>query len=280
MIISGIVNDLRISRFTENGAYLVDEENEEVLMPNRYLTDGMLVDDQVSVFVYHDSENRQVAITDFPLAMVGEVAYLRVVDNNSVGAFVDWGLPKDLLVPKKNQLTDLFVGQKYMCAVYRDMTTGRVVATTRLSRYIYNDDLELELGSKVDFIVAVESEIGFRVVIENKHWGVIYHDQIFTPVAVGDRLSGYVRCITEDNRVDISLRPDGFALIEDSLGGLRSLLEKNGGFLEIGDKSEAGKIHSITGMSKKSFKKAVGMLLKTGAIEITEQTVKLVNKDK
>ena len=280
MIISGIVNDLKISRFTENGAYLVDEENEEVLMPNRYLTDDMLVDDEVSVFVYHDSENRQVAITDRPLAMVGEVAYLRVVDDNQVGAFVDWGLPKDLLVPKKNQMSDLIVGQYYICAVYRDMASGRVVATTKINRYIYNDDLELEVGEKVNIIVAVEGEFGYRVVIENKHWGVIYNDQIFKQVAVGDKLEGYVRRITEDNRVDISLRPDGFALIEDSLGGLKELLEKNDGFLNIGDKSEATEIHRLTGMSKKSFKKAVGMSLKAGLIEITEHTVKLKKKDK
>ena len=258
MIISGIVNDLKVSRFTENGAYLVDEENAEVLMPNRYIVDGMLVDDEMSVFVYHDSEDRQVAVTDMPLAMVGEVAYLRVVDDNHVGAFVDWGLPKDLLIPKKNQMTDLTVGQSYICAIYRDMASGRVVATQKVNAYIYNDDVELEIGEKVNILVAVESDFGFRVVIENKHWGVIYHDQIFTPVAVGDKLVGYVKRITEDDRVDISLRPDGFALIEDSLGGLKEILEKNDGFLDVGDKSEAEKIHSLTGMSKKSFKKAVG----------------------
>ncbi len=280
MIISGIVNDLKVSRFTENGAYLVDEENAEVLMPNRYIVDGMLVDDEMSVFVYHDSEDRQVAVTDMPLAMVGEVAYLRVVDDNHVGAFVDWGLPKDLLIPKKNQMTDLTVGQSYICAIYRDMASGRVVATQKVNAYIYNDDVELEIGEKVNILVAVESDFGFRVVIENKHWGVIYHDQIFTPVAVGDKLVGYVKRITEDDRVDISLRPDGFALIEDSLGGLKEILEKNDGFLDVGDKSEAEKIHSLTGMSKKSFKKAVGMLLKAGSVEITPNSVKLVKKDK
>ncbi len=278
MIISGIENDLKISRFTENGAYLTDGEGEEVLMPNRYLTEGMLVGDEVTAFVYHDSVDRQVAVTDKPLAMVGDVAYLRVVDNNSIGAFVEWGLPKDLLIPKKNQLFDLTVGKSYMCAVYRDMATGRVVATTKLNRYIYNDDLELEEGEKVNFIVAMKSDYGFRVVIENKHWGVIYSDQIFTPVAVGDRLEGYVKRITEDNRVDISLRPDGMALVEDSLSVLKSVLEQHEGSIEVGDKSNPEHIYSITGMSKKSFKKAVGMLLKAGEIDITATSVKLKNK--
>ncbi|MEG1648648.1 MAG: S1-like domain-containing RNA-binding protein [Rikenellaceae bacterium] len=279
MIISGIVNSLKISRFTENGAYLCDEEGAEVLMPNRYLNEQMLVGDDMEAFVYHDSEDRQVAVTDRPYAMVGEVAYLEVVDNNQVGAFVDWGLPKDLLIPKKNQLFELYPGKRYVVAVYRDMVTGRVVATTKLNNYIYNDDLDLNVGDKVTIMVAIKSDFGYRVIIENRHWGVIYNDQIFKPVSLGDKLEGYVKRITEDKRVDISLRSEGLSLVQESSSELKDLLKQSGGFLPLGDKYDPELIHSTTGMSKKSFKRAVGMLMKSKDIEMTEEGIKLLSKD-
>lgn len=279
MIISGIVNSLKISRFTENGAYLCDEEGAEVLMPNRYLNEQMLVGDEMEVFVYHDSEDRQVAITDRPYAMVGEVAYLEVVDNNQVGAFVDWGLPKDVLIPKKNQLFELYPGKRYVVAIYRDMITGRVVGTTKLNNYIYNDDVDLEVGDKVNILVAIRGDFGFRVIIDNRHWGVIYNDQIFKPVFVGDKLEGYVKKITEDNRIDISLRSEGLSLVQESSSELKDILKENGGFLPLGDKSDPEIIYKTTGMSKKSFKRAVGMLMKSKDIEMSDQGITLLNKE-
>ncbi|MFI3315836.1 MAG: S1-like domain-containing RNA-binding protein, partial [Rikenellaceae bacterium] len=227
------------------------------------------------VFVYHDSENRQVAVTERPYAMAGEVAYLEVVANNQVGAFVDWGLQKDLLIPKRNQLFNLDIGKRYLVAIYRDMASGRVVATTKINRYIFNDDIDLVRGQKVEVLVGIRSDYGFRVIIENRYWGVIYSDQIYKEINVGDRLTAYVRKITEDNRIDISLREEGLNQVKESSNDLLTLLEQNDGFINLHDKSTPEEIREISKMSKKSFKRAVGMLLKAEKIEFTESGIKL-----
>ncbi|MFI3321398.1 MAG: S1-like domain-containing RNA-binding protein [Rikenellaceae bacterium] len=279
MIISGIVNSLKITRFTDNGAYLADEEGAEVLLPNRYLKEGMEIDEELDVFVYHDSIDRQVAVTDRPLAMVGEVAYLEVVDNNAIGAFVDWGLPKNLLIPKRNQLFDLQVGKRYIIAVYHDAASGRVVGTTKLNRYIYNDDIDLNIGKKVEVLVAIRADYGYRVIIENRHWGVIYSDQTFQRIEVGDRLTGYVRKITEDNRIDISLRTEGLTLMKESSEVVEAYLKEHDGFVALNDNSSPDDIAITLNMSKKSFKKAVGILLKAQTIEFHENGIRLKSKE-
>ena len=207
MLKAGRNYTLAVSRISEFGLYLQDEEGQEVLLPNRYTSLTDQVGDKKEVFVYHDSEDRLVATTETPTIRVGEVAYLKVVDKTVHGAFLDWGLHgKDLFLPNRNQQGGIFAGHSYVVYAYEDSITGRCVATNKLKSFIDNLDITVKVRDEVDILVASESAIGFRVVVNNRHWGMIYRNQLFRRVEIGDRLKGYVSRITDDNRIDISLQ--------------------------------------------------------------------------
>ena len=211
MLKAGRTQTLTVSRTTEHGIYLADEEQAEVLLPNRYTSLADKVGDRKEVFVYHDSEDRLVATTEQPLLRVGEAGYLRVVDKTAHGAFLDWGLHgKDLFLPNRNQQGGILIGHSYVVYLYEDNVTGRCVATTKLKSFVNNDPITVAERQRVTLLVASESEIGYRVIVENRHWGMLYRNQLFRPVAVGDRLTGYVRRITGDNRIDVSLQQTGY----------------------------------------------------------------------
>lgn len=275
---------LFINRFTPQGAYLIanledreQEEFEEVLLPNRYINDDMQPDETVEVFVHYDSEDRIVATTDMPLIKVGEVAQLQVVDNNEYGVFLDWGLPKDLFLPFSNQTFRPRVGDWCVVYAYIDDRTGRIVATLKMNKFISNSDLsDLNVGDEVPIVLAEQNEYGFRCVINNTHWGMVYNNQIFKEVYVGDMMKGYVAKITEDNRVDILLQPTGRKQVEESSSVLLKLLDKGDGVLCLGDKSSPEKIYEKTQMSKKMFKRGVGVLLKEGRIKIEDEKIELL----
>ena len=188
MIESGKYQTLRIERSSEFGLYLADDEGNEVLLPNRYVTDELQVGSQIEIFVYHDSEDRLVATTEKPLATVGQVANLKVVDKTVFGAFLDWGLPKDLFVPTRNQLTRMDLNKSYPVYIYIDSVTGRVTGTARLNTFIKNEQIDLKVGDKVDFLVTTTISRGFRGVINNRYWGVIYENQLFKKISIGDRI--------------------------------------------------------------------------------------------
>lgn len=276
----GKINTLEIARQTPQGLYLVDNTSEEeVLLPNRYIpeeeTAGWEIGSSIDVFLYMDSEDRMVATTEAPLLMVGEVAYLKVAAATRIGAFMDWGLPKDLLVPHANQLRPLVEGEKVMIYAYEDLTTGRIVGTTKLNKYFNNDKLTIKVGERVDIVVAQRRDIGFRVVVNGQHWGMIYDSQIFSEVRLGDKLEGWVTKITEENRVDISLQQRGFDQVKVAAESLLKLLVEQEGEIEVGDKSEAADIQLYTGLSKKGFKRAVGYLMAAGKVEAGEYKVTL-----
>ena len=263
MLKAGRIQTLTVSRVSEYGLYLADEEQNEVLLPNRYTSLTDKVGDRKEVFLYHDSEDRLVATTETPLLREGEAGYLRVVDKTAHGAFLDWGLHgKDLFLPNRNQQGGILAGHSYIVYLYEDNITGRCVATTKLKSFINNDLITVKPREEVSLLVASESEIGFRVIVNNRHWGMIYRNQIFRPVAVGDRLKGYVRRITEDNRIDVSLQQTGFAQVKDSAEVLLQLVRDNGGFLPLNDDSAPEEVTRLTGTSKKVFKRSLGMLLK------------------
>ena len=279
MLKVGCIQKLTVSRVSEFGLYLSDEEQNEVLLPNRYTSLSDKEGDEKEVFVYHDSEDRLVATTETPLLKVNEAGYLKVVDKTMHGAFLDWGLyGKDLFLPNRNQQGGIIPGKSYIVYMYQDSITGRCVATSKLKSFINNDVITVEPRQQVDLLVASESPIGFRVIINNRHWGMLYHDQLFRKVAVGDRLTGYVRRITEDNRIDVNLQQGGYAQVKDSAGVLMQLLQNNGGELPINDNSTPEKIAELTQMSKKSFKRSLGTLLKSGTVEMTETGIKLLKK--
>ena len=230
MLRAGRIQKLTVSRISDYGLYLADEEQNEVLLPNRYISLTDKPGDEKEVFLYHDSEDRLVATTETPLLRVGEAGYLRVVDKTAHGAFLDWGLyGKDLFLPNRNQQGGIIAGRSYIVYLYEDSVTGRCVATCKLKSFINNDIITVAPRQEVDLLVASESPIGYRVIINNRHWGMLYRNQLFRPIAVGDRTKGYVRKLTEDNRIDVSLQQEGFAQVKDSAEVLLQLVRDNGG---------------------------------------------------
>ncbi len=277
MLKAGEIYSLKVNRFTDNGAYLIDDELEEVLLPNRYLTEDQKIGDEVEVFVHHDSEDRLVATTERPIAMIGEIASMEVVGATIHGVFVDWGLPKDLFIPKKNQWEFMKVGSKYPIEVYRDNASGRMVGTAKLSGSVDNEYIEVEPKEQVDIIVAHRVDNGYRVVINQRHWGIIYDSEIFTKVQVGDTLKAYVKRITEEGRIDLMLRKEGFTeVVDSSASELLELIDDHGGRLDIGDKSSPEKVYELTGMSKKLFKRTAGHLMREGKLTINDDSIVLV----
>ena len=279
MIDAGIYHTLRVNRISDFGLYLSDAEGDEVLLPNRYTSLSNKVGDEIRVFVYHDSEDRLVASTETPYATVGEIAFLRVVDKTVHGAFLDWGLEaKDLFLPNRNMLGYVEPERKYIVYLYRDNITGRAVATMALKKFISNDDLKLRRGEKVHIIITQEMPIGYRVVIDNRHWGMLYRNQLFGTVHIGDHLEAYVRKITDDNRVDVSLQQEGYNEVKSSAERLLALLGSHGGTLPLHDGSSPEAVAATTQMSKKVFKRTVGYLLKRGKIVMDENGIKLTAK--
>ncbi|MBR1958660.1 MAG: hypothetical protein IKA28_06665 [Tidjanibacter sp.] len=276
MIVAGEYQTLRIGRIAEPGIYLTDEQEQEVLLPNRYVHIDDKVGNLVEVFVYHDSENRLIATRERPLATVGEAAVLKAVDRNAHGVFLDWGITaKDLFLPNRNVPFEVEIGRKYLVWLYRDNLTGRVVATTKLNPYVNNTDICVRPKEQVDILVARRMEAGFRVVVNNRNWGMIYSNQIFTPVAVGDRLTAYVHRISEDGRIDLMLQQEGKDQTDSAATKLLELLRSHKGALPIGDKSSPEEIATLTGLSKKNFKRAAGALYKQHLITIGDTTTTL-----
>ena len=272
----GHIQTLKVNRISDYGLYLIDDEEQEVLLPNRYVSLDNKVGDEIEVFVYHDSEDRLVATTDRPLITEGKAACLKVVDKNIHGAFLDWGLAgKDLFLPNRNQQGGVLAGKSYIVWLYVDNITGRCVATMKLKPFIDNDIITVKPRQKVDLLIASESPIGYRAIIDSRHWGMLYKNQIFKPVKVGDRLEGYIRRITDDNRIDLTLRQEGYDGVANSAEDLLKLIKENGGELPIGDNSSPEKVHALTQMSKKVFKRAVGILLKRGDIATDGESIKL-----
>ena len=276
MLRAGRIQKLTVSRISDYGLYLADEEQNEVLLPNRYISLTDKPGDEKEVFLYHDSEDQLVATTETPLLRVGEAGYLRVVDKTAHGAFLDWGLyGKDLFLPNRNQQGGIIAGRSYIVYLYEDSVTGRCVATCKLKSFINNDSITVAPRQEVDLLVASESPIGYRVIINNRHWGMLYRNQLFRPIAVGDRTKGYVRKLTEDNRIDVSLQQEGFAQVKDSAEVLLQLVRDNGGFLPLNDDSAPEEVNRLTQTSKKVFKRSLGMLLKRGAVTVDEQGIKI-----
>lgn len=279
MLRAGRTQTLTVSRISDYGLYLEDGEHNEVLLPNRFTSLTDKPGDTKEVFVYHDSENRLVATTETPALRVGEAGFLRVVDKTVHGAFLDWGLSgKDLFLPNRNQQGGVVAGRQCLVYLYEDSITGRCVATCKLKSFVNNDLITVAPNQEVALLVASESPIGFRVIVENRHWGMLYRNQLFRPVAVGDRLTGYVSRITDEGRIDILLQRQGYAQVKDSAEILLRLLSDNGGRLPLGDDSSPEKIARLTQMSKKSFKRSLGVLLKRGAVETDGRSIEIRTK--
>ena len=274
----GEIQTLQVGRVSDYGLYLVDDEQNEVLLPNRYVSLSQKVGDEVSVFVYHDSEDRIVATTETPLITAGKVAWLKVVDKNIHGAFLDWGVSgKDLFLPNRNQQGGIVIGISYPVYLYVVEVTGRCVASNKLRAVVNNDDI-VTVGPRqeVDALVVSESPIGYRVVVENRHWGMLYKNQIFRPLALGERCRAYVVRVTDERRIDLSLQRQGYAQVKDSAETLYEAIVAAGGSLPLNDASAPEEVQRTLGMSKKLFKRSLGVLLSHNRVTTDAEGVKIV----
>ena len=268
MIKIGEYNTLEIIRETEQGIYLGDGDGNEVLLPNRYVPEAFQIWDKIDVFVYLDNEEREVAVTDQPYVKVNDFALLRCNQVTEHGAFLDWGLVKELFCPFKEQAFKMKAGGWYLIYCYIDEITGRLVASSKTNRFLSNQELTVKQFDEVDLIVSHPSDIGMNVIVNKQHLGLIFKDDIYKDMSVGDRLKGIVKKVRPDNKLDISLGQIGYRNIEPNAEAIMHELHDNSGFLELTDKSSPEAIKDRLQMSKKNFKKAVGSLYKQRLIEI------------
>ena len=276
MLFIGKYNYLTIQRLTSVGMFLSDVEGEEVLLPNQYLTDEMQIDDTIKVFVYLDSEDRPVATTETPKIIRNEFAYLEVTDVTEHGAFMDWGLIKDLFVPFREQSTPMQVGEWHVVFLYLDQKSSRLLASTKVDRYLENDRLLVKEGDEVDLLIFRKTDLGYNAIVNQYHNGLIYGNEVFRELKVGDTLKGYVKKIRDENKLDISLQKTGFETVEPVGQQILDLLKKDNGFLNLSDSSSPEDIFSRLQISKKIFKKAIGGLYKQGLIKIADDGLHLI----
>ncbi|WP_254411224.1 CvfB family protein [Dyadobacter diqingensis] len=280
MLFIGKYNNLTILRDTSVGFFLGDVEGEEVLLPNKYKTDDMQIDDVIRVFVYNDSEDRPVATTETPKIVRNEFANLEVKDVSEHGAFLNWGLEKDLFVPFREQTTPMEIGEWHVVFLYLDQKTSRLIATTKLDRYLENERLLVKEGDEVDLLVWKKTDLGYNVVVNQFHKGLIYANEVFKTINIGDSLKGYVKKIRDENRLDISLEKQGYEnVVEPTAQRILDELKKNNGFLNLSDNSAPEDINRQLGISKKVFKKAIGGLYKQGLIRIASDGIYSLTED-
>lgn len=275
MIGIGKTNSLEIARRTEQGLYLNDDCGNEVLLPNRYITDDMNIGDTIDVFVYNDSEDRPIATTERPYAQVGEFALLRVKAVNSIGAFLDWGLIKDLLVPFREQKMRMVAGRSYIVYVYVDDESRRIVASAKLDKFLDNKIPEYKFRQKVDILVARRTDLGFKVVVDNLFWGMIYHDEIFHDVNIGERYKAFIKAVRPDGKIDLRLGDREVRRVKSLADVIMEYIDNNGGSMKLTDSSSPEMIRAVFNCSKKDFKKTLGFLYKAKKIVITPQEVRM-----
>jgi len=271
----GKYNTLAVIALTDNGAYLDAGELGEVLLPKRYTPENIEIDQQIKIFLYLDSADRLVATTETPLAQVDQFASLKVVQINKMGAFLDWGLKKDLLVPYNQQHTKMEEGKYYLVRVFLDTRTERIAASSKLDKYIDIYPADYNDGDKVELTIASKTDLGFKAIINDQHWGLLYDNEIFQPLRSGKRLTGYIKKMREDSRIDLILTRGGKGKVIDFKETLIAHLQANNGFSPLHDKSSPELIQRTLGVSKKTFKSTVGNLLKTGKVTIEKNGIRL-----
>jgi uncharacterized protein len=276
MVRIGKISTLEVVKFTDQGVYLDGGPYGEILLPNRYVPLNCNEGDDVDVFIYFDSEDRIVASTDFPLGMVDEFAYLKVVEVAGVGAFLDWGLPKDLLSPFREQAQKMEVGRSYLVRIYVDKVTGRIVASSKINRFLNIEEVNFAVGDEVNLLISNRTDLGYNAIINGTHLGILYSNELFKPIKTGDKVTGFIKKIREDGKIDLSLEKQGYEKVDPVLGQIIEKLKENGGFLAVSDKSDPELIVKLFGISKKTYKKAVGALYKNKQITIEENGIRLI----
>ena len=279
MVEIGKYNTLKIVKDLDFGVYLDGGDDLEILLPARYVPRNVKPGDEVEVFIYHDNEGRIIATTAKPLAVVGEFQWMECKSVNDMGAFLEWGLMKDLLVPFREQKMPMREGKWYLVYVHLDHVTKRIVASARVDKFLDNIPPVYEFNQEVDLLVADETEIGYKVIINNLHWGLIYHNEIYRRLERGEHLKGYIKEVREDEKIDVSLTRLGYEKVEGIAGIILDALKVQNGFLPVHDKSPADEIYSLFGCSKKSFKQAIGALYKKKLISIEPTGIRLIETE-
>lgn len=281
MIYIGQYNTLEILRSTSVGLFLGDGDGFEVLLPNKYVPETYEIGDSIRVFLYKDGQDRPVTTTLTPKVTLNGFAFLKVSHINPYGAFMDWGLEKDLFVPYSEQIFRLEVGRTYLVHMYLDKSSARLVATTKWLKFLRKEPIELREGQAVEILVAEKGALGFTVIINNEYKGLVYDNEIFQPIRIGDRLSAYIKTIREDAKIDVCLQQHGFQnLIEPNTQQVLEKLTENNGFLPLTDKSSPEQVADLLQMSKKNFKKAIGVLYKQDKITLSETGIQLKDGEK
>jgi len=276
MAILGKVNPLKVVKLVDFGVYLDGGSDGEILLPKRYVPEVCEIGDTVSVFIYNDSEDRLIATTEKPYAMVGEFAALEVVEVNEVGAFLDWGLMKNLMVPFREQKLKMEEGRRYPVFLFVDFDSKRITASAKIEKFVDESKPELEVGQEVDLLIYKKTDMGWKAVINQQYTGVLYDNEIFKEIHTGETLKGFVKQIRPDDKIDLMLQKAGFEKIDDFALKLHALLKEADGFLPFTDKSQADDIYEEFGISKKTFKKAVGDLYKKRQIVLEQDGIRLV----
>lgn len=273
----GQYNTLTVDRKVDFGFYL-DDGKDGILLPKRFAPRGLKKGDALKVFVYHDSDNRLVATTQTPKAVVGEIALMEAVSVTRMGAFLDWGLMKDLFVAQSQQLAGMRAGMKYLVKLYLDEMTGRVAATEKIEQHLDNETLTVKEKDIVELTVYRPTELGYMMIINNRHLGLLHNNEIFTTLHTGDKHTGFVKAILPGNKIDVLIGKPGFQKSEDEAAKVLRLLEENNGYLPYHDKSDPQEIYDFFGMSKKTFKMVTGNLYKQRKIEFTKTGIKNIEQ--
>ena len=274
----GEFNKLRILRKADHGLYLAGEDEIDVLLPNIYVPENCEVGDDLDVFVYRDSEDRIIATTLEPLAKVNEFAGLKVVASTGVGAFLDWGLAKDLLVPFQEQSERMVPGRSYLVYVYLDRDSDRVIATTKFNRFLSQDPPDLEAGQEVDLLIQRKTPLGFQAIVNNSWKGMLYENEVFQALHSGQKIKGFVKQVRTDGKIDLILQKIGIKHIDPLSGKILDYIKEEGGVIDITDKSPAEVIYAKFGVSKRAFKQALGKLYKRRLVTIDSEKVTLQKK--
>jgi predicted RNA-binding protein (virulence factor B family) len=276
MVKVGDYNRLKVIREVEFGLYL-DDGKEGILLPKRFIPKDAKLDDELDVFVYHDSEDRLIATNQKPFAIVGEVAKLKAVSVTPQGAFLDWGLMKDLFVPRSKQMNQMYPGESYLVKIFLDERTGRVAATEKLEPLLSNDQLTVKEMDSVQLVIYRKTEIGYEVIINNQHTGILHFNEVYRDISIGDKFAGFIKKIHAENKIDVVIGKAGYQRVEDELQKILDLLGENNGYLPYNDKSDPNEIYSFFGMSKKTFKMSTGSLYKQRKIVFTKTGIKLAD---
>ncbi len=278
MIKLGEYNTLTAFRTTDNGVYLIDkiDRQDEVLLPKSFVPETLEMGDDIEVFIYTDSEDRPVATTLQPKLTLNNFGVLEVKQIVKFGAFLDWGLAKDLLVPLSQQMVAMEEGKKYPVFLYLDYQTDRLAASSKVDQYLEKEDISFEENQEVDLIIYKETDLGYNAIIDNKYGGLLYKSELIQPIQIGDQMKGFVKKMREDGKVDLSLYKQGFEQVDSSAQKIIDLLKSNGGNSSLNDKSAPEDIFEALQISKKSFKKAAGLLYKKRIISIDKNGMKLL----